>query len=309
MKYWNLSKLALRQAVAARGGLVGRLLFYWALMLIFGQLWVAVGTGDAAGYVWYLAITELVALGVPQIYIGIEQDVRRARGLLQDASDLMSDLSDLRDLKSGVLRIGVSPVAFSAFLENTVSAFARVYPGVGVHIETGTLETMVRSLLAGEVDLLIGGTNYLQRWQELDVVFSTTLHCSFISRSEHPLCHLDTVTAADMLGYPVVMPAAGVVTEAQLADAYTRAGLSPMPPQYTCDHFPLVRRIVAATDAIAPMVSLEALRERPDFHVFGNVVELDEHTLGVASVARRPLSPAATAFADLFAGFLSDARD
>jgi len=77
MKYWAVTRLALRQAIAARGGLIGRLLFYWALMIIFSQLWIAVGPGDPSGYVWYLAITELVALGVPQIYLGIEQDVRR----------------------------------------------------------------------------------------------------------------------------------------------------------------------------------------------------------------------------------------
>jgi len=77
MKYWAITRLAFRQTIASPGGLLGRLLFYWALMIIFSRLWVAVGTGDAAGYVWYLAITELVALGVPQIYLGIEQDVRR----------------------------------------------------------------------------------------------------------------------------------------------------------------------------------------------------------------------------------------
>ena len=77
MKYAAIIGIAARHALAARGGLLGRLLFYWALMTIFSQLWVAVGPGDAAGYVWYLAITELVALGVPQVYIGIEQDVRR----------------------------------------------------------------------------------------------------------------------------------------------------------------------------------------------------------------------------------------
>ena len=52
-------------------------------MLIFSRLWAAVAPqargemGGAAEYVWYLAITELVALGVPMLYLGIEQDVRR----------------------------------------------------------------------------------------------------------------------------------------------------------------------------------------------------------------------------------------
>lgn len=77
MKYWAILGIAARQALAARGGLLGRLLFFWALMTIFSQLWIAVGPEYAVNYTWYLGITELVALGVPQIYIGIEQDVRR----------------------------------------------------------------------------------------------------------------------------------------------------------------------------------------------------------------------------------------
>jgi len=83
VKYAAIAWLALRRSVAARGPILGRLVFFWVLMLIFSRLWAAVAPaargemGTAAGYVWYLAITELVALGVPLLYLGIEQDLRR----------------------------------------------------------------------------------------------------------------------------------------------------------------------------------------------------------------------------------------
>ena len=82
-KYGAVAWLAARQGFAARGAILGRVGFYWVIMLIFSRLWVAVAPetrgemGRAVEYVWYLAITELVALGVPMLYLGIEQDVRR----------------------------------------------------------------------------------------------------------------------------------------------------------------------------------------------------------------------------------------
>ena len=78
-----IALLSMRRILALRAMLVGRLAFYWVLMLIFSRLWAAVGPegrgelGGAVEFVWYLAVTELVALGVPMLYLWIEEEVRR----------------------------------------------------------------------------------------------------------------------------------------------------------------------------------------------------------------------------------------
>ncbi|MHC4958127.1 MAG: ABC transporter permease [Planctomycetota bacterium] len=80
MKYAAIVALTLRQDLSARGPVLMRLFFYWALMLIFSRLWYAVGprSGFPPGdLVWYFALTEVVALSVPMLSAQIEDEVKR----------------------------------------------------------------------------------------------------------------------------------------------------------------------------------------------------------------------------------------
>lgn len=68
--------IAARQALAARVEVLGRLVFYVVLLLIFSRLWKVVpfGIADAHAPVWYIAITEWVLLSIPAIHLDIERD-------------------------------------------------------------------------------------------------------------------------------------------------------------------------------------------------------------------------------------------
>ena len=234
--------------------------------------------------------------------------VQRAERILADTSDLMTQIGDIQSLRTGHLRIGIAPAAYAAFLENTLSAFVRVYPDIHVGVHDGTIEEIAQALITGQVDMVIGGANYLSPWTELEINVVARLHHFFIARLDHPLTKLQSVTARDLLQYPVIMPAAGLPSESQLVRAYTAAGLSPRTPQYICDQFTLVRKLVASTDAISPVVSLApaSVRFRNRFQVFEDVVELDEQALGIVFARKREPSPAASAFAGIFQGFLRD---
>ena len=79
-KYLAVAALSMRQVLAARGPVVARLVFFWVLLLIFSRLWAAVGPRSGFGavaLVWYLALTELVALSTPFLALAIEDDVQR----------------------------------------------------------------------------------------------------------------------------------------------------------------------------------------------------------------------------------------
>lgn len=233
--------------------------------------------------------------------------VERAERILTDANNLMADLDELSSLRTGYLRLGVAPAAFVTFLENTVSAFARVYPGVQIEVKTGSIDEMARELISGQLDVCIGTANYLGVWKELDIDTLTPLHHFFIGRKDHPASNMDPLNARDLLSYPVVLPAAGLSTEVQLANAYTAAGMSPRPAQYVCDHFPLVEKIVSATDAISPVVTLSesGRRLRDRFSIFENIIELDDHMLGIATEKSRQSTPTTSAFIEVFNSFLT----
>ena len=237
--------------------------------------------------------------------------VPRAERLLADSEDLMLDLGDLQALATGQLRLGVAPGAFAGFLVPAVSAFARVYPGLRVTVAEGPLEDMASSALQGTIDLIVGATNYLGRWNELETLPATPLQVYVVTRLDHPITQHPQPSPRQLLQYPVVLPASGLLTDAELAQVYSAAGLTPRPPQYVCDHFPLVRQLVRNTDAISPVVTLpRALRRiREDFAVFEELLAFDDYALGLAWRRSREPGPAARAFTELFQGLMSNAAE
>ena len=235
--------------------------------------------------------------------------VPRAERILADTQDLMTQLDELQSLAAGHLRIGVAPAGFIGFLEHTVSDFARVYPGIKIEVVDRDVEAVASAVIQGELDLVVGMQPNLVQWTELEVIKVATLNQFFISRHDHPLTELAVPTAQDLMKYPLVLPSAGFTTQAQIAKAYIDAGLTPRPAHYVVDHFPMVERLVARTDAVAPVVTLVAPGEvfHQQFRVYQDVVKLDAQVLAVGRAKHRDYSGPASAFVDLFKQFRSQA--
>lgn len=239
--------------------------------------------------------------------------VPRAQRLLEDAGDLLLDIRQFQNLNAGRLRIGVAPAAVSVFLESTVSAFAKVYPAVSVEVVDAPLDDVAGAASRGDLDLVVGNVGLLETFPALEVQSIAPLNVFFISRQNHPLLLADEtepqpISAAQLLAYPVVLMPGGLWLQEELRRAYLDAGLAPVPPQYLCSQFALVKEIVAATNAIAPVTSLhqpsDAFQGR--FHIYLDTIKLSPQELGVAYAGARQASPALRAFIDIFRGFLQD---
>jgi ABC-2 type transport system permease protein len=81
-KYLAAVAIAVAQAKAARAVFVGRLAFYAVLLVMYARIWEMVGRQGALGVfghgdlIWYLAVTEWIALSAPPLHTDIEADVR-----------------------------------------------------------------------------------------------------------------------------------------------------------------------------------------------------------------------------------------
>ena len=235
--------------------------------------------------------------------------VPRAERVLADTQELMTDLGELQSLAAGQLRIGVAPAGFVGFLEHTVSDFARVYPGIKIEVVDRDVEAVASAVIQGELDLAVGLEPNLVQWTELEVTAVATLNQFFISREDHPLATVEQPTAQDLMQYPLVLPSAGFTTQAQIAKVYIDAGLTPRPAHYVVDHFPMVARLVARTQAIAPVVTLAAPGDyfRGRYKVYKDLVKLDAQVLAIGRAKRRDYSGPVAAFIDLFKEFRADA--
>ena len=81
-KYRAVISIAMAQALTGRAVFVGRVVFYAILLVMYGRIWDLVGQKGSLGrfgrgdLVWYLALTEWIALSLPPIHLEIEADVR-----------------------------------------------------------------------------------------------------------------------------------------------------------------------------------------------------------------------------------------
>src|SRR5450432_375918 len=82
VKYWAVVSIAMAQAKAARAAFVGRLAFYALLLVMYARIWRMVGQHGSLGVfgrgdlIWYLAVTEWIALSQPPLVTDIEADIR-----------------------------------------------------------------------------------------------------------------------------------------------------------------------------------------------------------------------------------------
>src|ERR1700742_3411269 len=81
-KYSAVLAIALRQANAARAAFFGRVAFYGVVLAMYARVWQIVGAHGSLGVfghralIWYLALTEWIALSIPPLHLEIEQDVQ-----------------------------------------------------------------------------------------------------------------------------------------------------------------------------------------------------------------------------------------
>lgn len=79
--YFEFLKIEWKEGFHNRGAAMGRFAFYGVILFVFSNLWKVVAhktelSMSSTEMLWYLAMTELVALCFPMVHLDIEEDVR-----------------------------------------------------------------------------------------------------------------------------------------------------------------------------------------------------------------------------------------
>ncbi|MGN1225962.1 MAG: LysR family transcriptional regulator [Candidatus Cryptobacteroides sp.] len=128
-----------------------------------------------------------------------------AQRTLQDAELCFTQISDLKQMLSGVLNIGIS-YTFAPVLMEAVKDFTRQYPGVRLNIICRTMEELLDLLKKREVDfVLCFKPNFKDEEIESHILFDNQL--SVIVSSRHPLAERKSLKIEELLPYRIVMPA------------------------------------------------------------------------------------------------------
>lgn len=135
---------------------------------------------------------------------------------LQDAEQCFIQISDLKQMLSGTLNIGIT-YTFAPILTESVKEFTSQYPGVKLNITCGTMSEVLEMLKDRRVDfVLCFKPNITDEEIDSHILFDNQL--SVIVSRNHPLATRESLSMDDIRNQVFAMPA----RETQARNAFER---------------------------------------------------------------------------------------
>ncbi len=224
--------------------------------------------------------------------------VDRATRLLQDAKELLRERPGRDDAFAGILRVGVCPASLEWQVVEPLTVLLARHPQLRFDVTGASFERMAQQLRNGDVDVAVGFEDAFAERPDFQREPLEPAPTVLFARKDHPVLRSAPQGAADIARYPFVAPTDSRPYGARIRDIFESQGVDAQTRIHTIDYFPLVKRIVATSDAISVVAA--AYAQTAAFRRAFAVLETVDHTpvarLCVAVRARWEPKPAVRAF-------------
>tara|TARA_E500000331_G_scaffold34303_2_gene28598 strand:- start:10856 stop:11776 length:921 start_codon:yes stop_codon:yes gene_type:complete len=227
--------------------------------------------------------------------------VARAKQILGDVDNLLTEMQEESDLLTGRLKIGFVPSGYAHHVRDALTHMVDQYPGISIETVSGNLQTICPRLLHGELNLVVGSNRYLERWRELQITRVKRMHFACMCRAGHPLAGKNNIQELDVLSYPAILTPTIETTASDLAQRYIANKLPEFQPRYVTDDDQLIQRLLDKTNAYSPIQFPVPIPGG----VQGNrlfltdVIDLPDHYISIATSPYRPMTKLAERFIEL----------
>jgi LysR family pca operon transcriptional activator len=223
-----------------------------------------------------------------------------ANNLLRDAA---SEMREFRRHEAGVVRLGVGVGIAEPLVEDAIEQLSARYKDLRYELRGGMSDTLLDSLEAGRIDIVVTGmapqTRTGLRWE---VLMSDSL--VFAPPRQHPLVRCKSISIEQLAASRLILPAQGTVTRVWVDSLFASEGLQPPLPfiesHASAREIPLAVRfdcVVLLPEAVfrAPAISRQLRRlvvpphwdvQRP-ISVVTRVGRLNEHQAALVAALRR----------------------
>ena len=207
-------------------------------------------------------------------------------------------IDDMRDLKRGILRLGVNKTYARYFMPFLITGFREAYPHIKIHLDEGSSLDMIRSLLDLRNELAViakvgdhPSVRFIPFSQEEIVL---------IVAPDHPLASRKAVSVEDLMKEPIIMKEAGSGTRNLVNGLFEPRDLTPNILMET-SNTEFIKDLVQRGDGISFVVEEAVAHEVEKRKLVivplqGRRILLD---VSIAYLEDQPLSPAAKAFLDI----------
>lgn len=188
--------------------------------------------------------------------------VERTAKLLDDVKELLNGSVGKRDPYAETLRIGVCPASMEWRLADPLVTLLHRYPKIRFEISASSFERVVQQLRNGGVDVAVGFEAAFKEWPELRREPLGGLGTTLFARKDHPILATTDATIADLASYEFVAPTDSRPYGAVIREFYEGQGVEWKTRVHVIDYFPIVKRIVANSNAVGVAERTYAATER-----------------------------------------------
>lgn len=224
------------------------------------------------------------------------QVLRRAQGLLQDASNLQREVDLMRNKEFGDVSFGAGPFPGGTFLPPILAELAREHPQLHVEVEINNWQNLTRDLLDERIEFFIADVRSVPDNRRLAIARLGRQYGGFFCRAGHPLAGRRLVKQSEVLDFPLGCVRLPSEIHKQLAQYLGIGDFSEWSVNLNCDSPALLQYVALHSDAI----TLSTFAAASDAIASGALVALDMPSqpkffadMGVVSLVGRTLSPAA----------------
>ena len=178
---------------------------------------------------------------------------RRARNILIQMHDIPRDIEELKSGKGGTARVGAVTGAAVGYVVPAVQQLKASSPGTEIDVSVAASNDLVRGLLAGNFDFVLGRVPTNMSPHQFDIFRARTEKIDLIVRKDHPLSSAKSVSFGDLTHYEWVMQSRGNPVREVMETKFLDAGF-PSPVRVTNTSSLLVMiAILANSTAISPI--------------------------------------------------------
>jgi DNA-binding transcriptional LysR family regulator len=168
--------------------------------------------------------------------------VRHVRATLFDFERVRGEISELKGVKSGLVRIACLDSLLAHVLPEVITDFCRKHPAVTYLVESGVHGRIVHLVAEGDAD--IGVTFDLDQHPELALSADIPMPIMAMMAASHPLARRAEVSVGDCAAYPLLLQQDTHPIRSQI-DAELQILHKLRRPLVACNNMMLLKQLVA----------------------------------------------------------------
>lgn len=225
--------------------------------------------------------------------------LEHARRLVSGAQQLANEISQFNGLEAGELRFGCGPAPAAGLIPRAVARFIGRYPKARVQFQVQDWQSLGKRLLREEFEFFVADTRQFEADPDYRTQRLRPRKWHFCCRAGHPLAQRRSVSAAQLMSYPLAVTMRPPNLRKVIVDL---SGRPDFVPNVECENSHSLLGIVLRSDAIGIVgVQSDAFQQARGELVYltidGLADDLEERytRYGIVSRAGYRLSPLAEA--------------